>query len=399
MVGADEIIHGVEAVIDVIQAINPKRSGIITVKNHSTQLLWRVHEHSEHGRFATDRADSIPPGGQDSFGVMDSENSFMTGCEGTIKYNAGGMGQAEWTIHWDLPAVGSNSSDHELIGDQASLYSAVEDEPTGGHDKVRFNFSLVGGPPAVTPHVDPPHVDPPHVAPPHVDPPHVDPPHVDPPHVDPAEPEYTPPVDTAEPTLRHGDKSVDGWVEYLQQMLNERGYGVLAVDGDFGNGTYQAVYRYQSDKGLMADGVVGNQTWASLRNEAPRDPSTDGRDPHTFVEQGPEARWHDADGAMHYEEAADLFFINAVSTGDEPLMGGQFQATARFTTANGEMIHYLEIVAPNGVINPGEYFYFALSGARALIGEGIVNVEAYLPSELGGDQITDSVLIPYLAIT
>jgi hypothetical protein len=397
MVGADEIIHGVEAVIDVIQAINPKRSGIITVKNHSTQLLWRVHEHNEHGRFATDRADSIPPGGQDSFGVMDSENSFMTGCEGTVKYNAGGMGEAEWTVHWDLPAVGTNSSDHELTGDQASLYSAVEDEPTGGHDKVRFNFSLVGGPPA-TPHVDPPHVDPPHVDPPHVDPPHVDPPHVDPPHVDPPQPDYVPPVDTGEPTLRHGDKSVDGWVEYLQGLLNDHFYGPLAVDGDFGNGTYQAVFRYQTDKGLMPDGVVGNQTWASLRNETPQDPSTDGREPHTFVEQGPEARWHDTD-AMHYEESADLFFINAVSTGSDPLYGGQFQATAKFTGSNGELTHYLEIMAPNGVIYPGEYFSFVLSDARALIGEGIVNVEAYLPTELGGDQISNQVLVPFLPVT
>ncbi len=68
MTGAGDIIDGIEAVIDVIHAINPKSSGIVTVRNHSSQLLRRVHEHNDHGRFATDRAESIPPGGQDSFG-------------------------------------------------------------------------------------------------------------------------------------------------------------------------------------------------------------------------------------------------------------------------------------------------------------------------------------------
>lgn len=38
----------------------------------------------------------------------------------------------------------------------------------------------------------------------------------------------------------------------------------LAVDGGFGNLTFNAVWDYQSWNGLQVDGVVGPQTWGSL---------------------------------------------------------------------------------------------------------------------------------------
>jgi peptidoglycan hydrolase-like protein with peptidoglycan-binding domain len=38
----------------------------------------------------------------------------------------------------------------------------------------------------------------------------------------------------------------------------------LAVDGDFGNHTFNAVWDYQWWNGLQVDGVVGPQTWGSL---------------------------------------------------------------------------------------------------------------------------------------
>jgi hypothetical protein len=103
MTDVTQIIHDIEAVIEAIHWLNPRVSAVITVKNHSNQLLWKINERSEHGRFATDRAESIPPGAVDSFGVVSRENSIGTGVEGWVKYNAGGMGQAEWTVHWNVP--------------------------------------------------------------------------------------------------------------------------------------------------------------------------------------------------------------------------------------------------------------------------------------------------------
>ena len=54
-----------------------------------------------------------------------------------------------------------------------------------------------------------------------------------------------------------------GAVQRLQEWLNELGYS-LAVDHDFGALTQAAVMSFQSQNGLVADGVVGQKTWAAL---------------------------------------------------------------------------------------------------------------------------------------
>lgn len=61
-----------------------------------------------------------------------------------------------------------------------------------------------------------------------------------------------------------------GCVTQLQLLLNQRGYA-LAVDGDFGQFTYETVMRYQVRHGLMADGIVGPYTKASLEGSSPPD--------------------------------------------------------------------------------------------------------------------------------
>lgn len=62
-------------------------------------------------------------------------------------------------------------------------------------------------------------------------------------------------------TLRHGDSGED--VRYLQQKLVDDG-AWLSVDGKFGPATANAVRAFQGKNGLVADGVVGPQTWAAL---------------------------------------------------------------------------------------------------------------------------------------
>jgi len=64
-----------------------------------------------------------------------------------------------------------------------------------------------------------------------------------------------------EPDLRRGDSGE--WVTYLQQLLRQAGYDV-AEDGDFGDYVEEAVKRFQNDRGLTADGVVGQATWDAL---------------------------------------------------------------------------------------------------------------------------------------
>ena len=62
-------------------------------------------------------------------------------------------------------------------------------------------------------------------------------------------------------TLRKGDRGAD--VRTLQALLTKAGYTV-AVDGIFGNKTYESVKAYQADHGLTVDGVVGKVTWSEL---------------------------------------------------------------------------------------------------------------------------------------
>ena len=66
------------------------------------------------------------------------------------------------------------------------------------------------------------------------------------------------------PTLRRG--SSGEWVTYLQAKLIQLGYdvGSSGADGKFGAKTETAVKAFQKDRGLTADGVVGQKTWAAI---------------------------------------------------------------------------------------------------------------------------------------
>lgn len=63
------------------------------------------------------------------------------------------------------------------------------------------------------------------------------------------------------PTLRQGITGKA--VECLQLRLQNSGYEI-AVDGIFGSQTEKTVITYQKRAGLVADGIVGRQTWRKL---------------------------------------------------------------------------------------------------------------------------------------
>ncbi len=67
--------------------------------------------------------------------------------------------------------------------------------------------------------------------------------------------------DSDHPILRRGSKGDD--VVQLQKLLAQAGFA-LGIDGDFGAGTEVAVKSLQSDNGVDADGIVGDQTWKIL---------------------------------------------------------------------------------------------------------------------------------------
>ncbi len=65
--------------------------------------------------------------------------------------------------------------------------------------------------------------------------------------------------------IKKGSQGED--VSYCQVLLNEHGINT-SIDGVFGSGTEKSVKQFQSDNGLIADGIVGKSTWASLESKS-----------------------------------------------------------------------------------------------------------------------------------
>jgi peptidoglycan hydrolase-like protein with peptidoglycan-binding domain len=64
------------------------------------------------------------------------------------------------------------------------------------------------------------------------------------------------------PILMMGSSGND--VKIVQNVLKLNGYYFGTVDGFFGPMTKVAVIQFQTNKGLPADGIVGNRTWHAL---------------------------------------------------------------------------------------------------------------------------------------
>ena len=65
-------------------------------------------------------------------------------------------------------------------------------------------------------------------------------------------------------TLRKGSRGE--YVTLMQTKLIQLGYDLApyGADGKFGNTTYNAVIKFQHDRGLTPDGIVGQKTWEAL---------------------------------------------------------------------------------------------------------------------------------------
>ncbi|KUG02643.1 protein erfk/srfk precursor [hydrocarbon metagenome] len=67
----------------------------------------------------------------------------------------------------------------------------------------------------------------------------------------------------ADRNMKKGDSGSD--VAQVQRMLKKLGYYKSKIDGYFGSFTEQAVKRFQADKALQADGIVGPRTIFELQ--------------------------------------------------------------------------------------------------------------------------------------
>ena len=70
------------------------------------------------------------------------------------------------------------------------------------------------------------------------------------------------PRPAANPIVYMGRKGI--FVSLLQAKLKIYGFDCGVIDGEFGGNTEIALKEYQRDRGLAADGICGDLTWASL---------------------------------------------------------------------------------------------------------------------------------------
>lgn len=333
-----------------------KNSCVITIMNETKETLFLNETHFNDGDLVSFPDDEIPPDGQTTFTVSEKlrPDHRREGVSGFARYSVTqDPAHALWTVQWINPETGPNTANDRLDGSSVDRYQTGP--PLMPSDQkestpVRFVLRDHGGGGGN------------------------------------GQPKETPPPETDEPTLRIGDKGVDGWVEYLQELLVVAGYQVK-IDGDFGQGTLTAVLRLQHDRNLQHDGIVGNQTWASLRSEDARPPSTDGRVPHTYTEQGPEARWMQEDDWVFYNAGIDQLEVFAFNVGNELIEANKFVATADLVRDSDGTSLQIHLFGPFGVpAAVGEMFTFALPSAGSNnIGPGTWRLHAWLPAELGGD--------------
>jgi peptidoglycan hydrolase-like protein with peptidoglycan-binding domain len=342
----------------------------VTVVNRTTSTLVRLNEGVFEGGFRTGLRKEIAPGTQDTFSTIEARAD--EGDEGFVIYDIGGNQRTFWTVQWSNPELPPSTAQSSLSGDDAEFFDVDESIPEEGGD-VAVSFEISDAPRLTSDDF---------IA--------------------------SKPAEDDEPTLRFGDQTADGWVEYLQRLLT------VEQTGTFDDATLIAVRAFQLRKNrepntpstgqVLVDGVVGHQTWALLREEDARPPSTDGLPPHSFVEEGREARWLTEDSAFVFLDAEDRLIIQGVSTGDTPIESGAFNARFMIVLPNGDaVVRDRPIFTADGrPTEPGQLLFAEFEGAADRArnnpspdGAGSTfSFQAFMPAELGGDT-TESLAVPF----
>jgi len=183
---------------------------------------------------------------------------------------------------------------------------------------------------------------------------------------------------SGEPTLRKGDKSTDGWVEFLQAKLATWDSN-LKIDGDFGDETFKAVVAFQRDNELQdQSGVVGDETWSVLRGDDERaEPGTsewDGAD----VDKGVKLRFWDY---VHYEDPGDRLHLSTFSVGTEEPAEGSIELFVHLKDPAGDEYDVAAIHSAEGDRRHGFTMYDATGGRPGGSYSGV----AQLPTATGGE--------------
>lgn len=91
---------------------------------------------------------------------------------------------------------------------------------------------------------------------------------------------YSSPYPEPSGLIRYGNTG--SGVKWVQDMLRQNGYSI-AIDGEFGPQTQNAVILFQRSKGLEVDGIVGPATRNALKNVMGSAPSTSSNNSTTVI--------------------------------------------------------------------------------------------------------------------
>jgi hypothetical protein len=190
------------------------------------------------------------------------------------------------------------------------------------------------------------------------------------------------------PTLQEGAVSEDGWVAYLHARLSAHFYGradftFYSVDSTFTADTMQAVERFQLDKGLQVDGVVGDQTWAALNLNPEIQPvGTDGHRPGEYVEKGVELRFN-PEGSTGYD-LDDTLIVQIWNVGNVYVDADDVTPFVHVKTPDGGSVEPKEFVKVGGA-QPGGWFEVWVKDVTGGGPAGRYRALLQLSSESGGD--------------
>lgn len=150
-------------------------------------------------------------------------------------------------------------------------------------------------------------------------------------------------------TLRKGMKGNE--VKVLQVKLNQLGYSTNGIDGIFGNGTYNAVVKFQKNCRLVADGIVGRKTWDVLNSTKEKDYQVLKYDKQTTIVKFAKNKLDEIDVIKPEGYGKTVKQVwNALKRKPDLLMNG-----ALFNMANGEEL--TKIV--DDYIRKGNWEYYA----------------------------------------
>jgi hypothetical protein len=349
----------------------------ITIANQTQAVLNQITPFVESGTFQTQPPKTIAAGASAQFVFTGPADDPTKDASGGVQWSIGDTKTIAWQTSWRKPANGSSSVDNK-IAPEGSGFSGAATAKDANDGTAAMTFTLTGG---VQPQPEP-------------------------------DDEFAPPPKTKQPTLRVGDKSPDGWVEYAQRLLNKWAQSVQiegikkdTVNGKFDDAMKEKVKAFQSNvKCKVVDGVIGNETWSMLREGPHEAVGTDGRKPHSFEQKDAQGRFvTEKPDSTGYNASDDSYFMRIVSVGEKPI--DDFTVEVMVTQPDGtNHTHHFKIGPVKFPSDDGQGNFHVLEiksfsqrfglqkDPRKPVDPLTCTVDAYLPKEIGGDRWTGPVV-------